>query len=114
MQVRERNKCKKIWHKTRHPADKNRLNRAQNHMRKFYREHDERRWNNFVTGIEPGDDSLWRLVNHYNKDRFSMPPLITDKQVAYKSTDKAEAIAESLAQQFKNNDLSHHHHHRLY
>ncbi|GBM29798.1 putative RNA-directed DNA polymerase from transposon X-element, partial [Araneus ventricosus] len=106
-QVCERNKLKRLWHRTRHPADKNNLNRAQNQLRKLYREHDERRWDNFVSGIEPGDDTLWTLVHRYNKDRFSMPPLITDKQVAFRSIDKAEAIADSLAQQFKNNDLSH-------
>ncbi|GBN77821.1 hypothetical protein AVEN_123086-1 [Araneus ventricosus] len=112
MQIRERNKLKKIWHNTRHPIVKNSLNRSQNHLRKLYREHNERRWTNFVTSIEPGDDTLWTLVHHYNKDRFSMSPLITDNQIAFKSIDKAEAITDSLAQQFKTNNLSHPH--RLY
>ncbi|GBN22411.1 hypothetical protein AVEN_234589-1, partial [Araneus ventricosus] len=90
-QVRVRNKLKRIWHDTRHPVVKNSLNRAQKYLRKLYRENDERRWNNFVTGIEPGDDSLWTLVNRYNKDKFNMPPLITDSHIAFKAIDKAEA-----------------------
>ncbi|GBN63274.1 hypothetical protein AVEN_72778-1 [Araneus ventricosus] len=89
LQVRERNKCKK-WQRSRHQADKNRLNRVQSHLRKFYRDHDQRKWNNFITGIEPGDDSLWIIVNLYNNDRFKMPPIINSSKIAYKYIEKAD------------------------
>ncbi|GBL79068.1 putative RNA-directed DNA polymerase from transposon X-element [Araneus ventricosus] len=106
-QVRERNKCKKTWQKTRHSTDKNKLNRAQSYLRKLYRDHNEKKMTNLITGIEPGDDTLWKLVKTYMNERIKMPPTITDSQVAYEDIEKAEAIADSLALQFQNNDLSH-------
>ncbi|GBM09469.1 putative RNA-directed DNA polymerase from transposon X-element [Araneus ventricosus] len=106
-QVRERNKCKKTWQKTRHPTDKNKLNRAQSYLRKLYCDHNEKKMTNLITGIDPGVDTLWKLVKTYMNDRIKMPPIITDSQVAYKDIEKAETIADILALQFQNNDLSH-------
>ncbi|GBM69812.1 putative RNA-directed DNA polymerase from transposon BS, partial [Araneus ventricosus] len=106
-QVKERNRCKKIWQKTRHPADKNKLNRAQKHLSKLYREYNEGKTTDLITGIGPGDDTLWKLVKTYKNDRTKMPPLITANRVAYRDIEKAEAIADNLALQFQNNDLSH-------
>ncbi|GBN57571.1 hypothetical protein AVEN_221049-1, partial [Araneus ventricosus] len=80
-QVREWNRCKKIWQKTRHPVDKNNLNRAQKYLSKLYRDHNERKTTNLIIGIEPGDDNLWKLVKTYTNERIKMPPIITDSQV---------------------------------
>ncbi|GBN71382.1 hypothetical protein AVEN_149356-1 [Araneus ventricosus] len=74
-----------------------------------YRDHDDRKWTNFFAGIEPGEEALWKLVKPYTENKYKMPPLITENRLAYKDIEKAEAIADSLQMQFKNNDLSHPH-----
>ncbi|GBN36961.1 RNA-directed DNA polymerase from mobile element jockey [Araneus ventricosus] len=46
-------------------------------------------------------------IKGFNRDKHKMPSLVTENDIAYANEDKANEIANSLENQFKNNDISH-------
>ncbi|GBN64749.1 hypothetical protein AVEN_57263-1 [Araneus ventricosus] len=46
-------------------------------------------------------------IKGFNRDKHKMLPLVTENDIAYTNEDKANEIANSLENQFKNNDISH-------
>ncbi|KAF8778780.1 putative RNA-directed DNA polymerase like protein [Argiope bruennichi] len=106
-QIKNRNRLRKIWQRTRHPNDKRNLNRAQNYLNKLQYDQEQKRWENYIANLDPVEGSLWKLVKKIKNNKFRIPPLKTEHTIVYSNKEKAEAIADSLAKQFKNNNLSH-------
>ncbi|GBL81462.1 putative RNA-directed DNA polymerase from transposon X-element [Araneus ventricosus] len=102
-----RNRLRRVWQRTRHPDDKTNYNRAHNSLKKLYNIRENKKYTNEITSVSPQDGTVWKLIKRFSGEKFRMPPIIIENDIAYTNEEKANEIANSLEKQFKNNDISH-------
>lgn len=103
--IRDKNKLRRSWQRTRDPLYKLEVNRLQKRINKELYEHRNQSWNEFLTELTPEDNSLWRIHKFFKKkDQPSIKgPIATLNGISYTDLDKAEAIACELETQFQLN-----------
>ncbi|KAF8784210.1 putative RNA-directed DNA polymerase like protein [Argiope bruennichi] len=72
-QIKTRNRLRKIWQRTRHPADKNNLNRAQNYLSKMQYEREQKNWGSYIESLDPAEGSLWETGKNIRKINLETP-----------------------------------------
>lgn len=98
--IKIRNRIRKEYQRTFNPALKVEINALQREIKHSIREQKKRNWEDFTENLVSTDNSLWRVAKKLKGSDFLMPPLTTDSGVATSDEEKAEAIADSLEQQF--------------
>ncbi|GFT94246.1 hypothetical protein TNCV_3922791 [Trichonephila clavipes] len=102
---RQRNRARKIWQYTRDANDKTLLNRFQNKISRKVNALTQKQWEEKLTSLDPEDGSLWNMAKGFRK-RSPISALRGPTGIAYSDTDKAEAVANSLENQFQLNDIN--------
>ncbi|GIY24087.1 putative RNA-directed DNA polymerase from transposon X-element [Caerostris darwini] len=70
-----RNRLRKTWQTTRHPADKATYINYNKNLQQDIKIERNTNWNNFLTTLSPQDNSLWKITkNIRKKDHFIHSP----------------------------------------
>ncbi|XP_046986978.1 endochitinase A-like [Schistocerca americana] len=89
-----------VWHETRQPVLKRRINHLRRVIKAALAAHRIRRWEEKLASVDPGADT-WELVRSLTRHRPHMPPLTTTDGPAYTPAAKAEALATTFAANFR-------------
>lgn len=105
--IRNKNRARKTWQRSRNPEDKVAMNRAQQDLKNLLQAKSKAQWNNFTNSLTPDDNSIWKIAKKFKSNFTPTPPIKIDHGCGYACTDeeKAEAIAKSLEQQFQLNEI---------
>ena len=107
--IKERRRLRRIWHRTRHPADKNAFNNASNATRRAISDARQKSLQQYLEGLSPEADkdySLWKATRRFKRPHVQVPP-IKDQNGHWicRDQDKAELFAQHLATVFTPNDI---------
>lgn len=105
--VLEKRRLRRVWHTTRHPADKRALNRACRDLKRTIIENENTAMEQLLVSLSPCKESkysLWKATRTNNKPQVQKPPLKKDcDEWARSSADKAETFAIHLSNVFTPN-----------
>ena len=110
--ITERNRLKKRWQTSKDPKLKTELNRLCAVIRKELRSFSQLNWNSYLQSLNTLDQSLFRTVSSMKNKFQTIGPLITKNpdgtnNIISQKSNIAETIADSLQNQFTNNDIQH-------
>src|SRR6266576_7305159 len=107
--IKERRRLRRIWHRTRHPADKPAFNRASNDTRKAISDARQKSLEQYLESLSPLEDkdySLWKATRRFKRPCLQIPPLKNQNgQWVRKDQEKAELFAQHLASVFTPNNI---------
>lgn len=100
--IRRKNAARRVWQSTRHPDDKRELNRLKRKVEIEISEYRNQKWATFLSGLNPEDNSLWRVTRMLSRKPISVPPLQSSTgEFAESNEAKAELLADVLESQFQ-------------
>jgi len=109
--IREKNRVRRQYQRTRDPALAHRRNVLQTQVRLDIYEYKQDRWKTKIDSLSTEDCSLWRMAKLLRNPFQKTPPIHGTRGVKYTHQGKADAFAESLEGQFSpvydNLDLDH-------
>lgn len=103
--IRDRRRLKKRVQRLRLPADRQELNRLNRRVKAALQEHRQDRWQRHLASLDPQDRSMWSTQRALRNRRKPMPPIHGENGLVYTHQDKAEAHADSLELQCRENQL---------
>ncbi|KAJ8913678.1 hypothetical protein NQ315_007395 [Exocentrus adspersus] len=80
-------------------------NQLSRRVRAALDEHRQETWRRFVESLNPRDNSLWKTQKALKTRRRPVPPLHGEQGIVHTNRDKAEAFADSLELQCRENQL---------
>jgi hypothetical protein len=86
---------------TRDPALKAEFNRLQRSVINQLKEWGNDQWSNTLEILDPEDQSLWKMTRRVMKIPTPSPPLATQVELGLSVTEKPEAPADSMEDQFQ-------------
>lgn len=103
--IAEKRKLRRTWHNTRHPSDKNRLNRAERSLKTLLQNHKNQAVQDFLKNLTPTEAteySLWKATKKLKKTLTPVPPIRKENgNWARSDQEKVETFAEHLAKVFQ-------------
>uniref|UniRef100_V5GNF3 Putative RNA-directed DNA polymerase from transposon X-element n=1 Tax=Anoplophora glabripennis TaxID=217634 RepID=V5GNF3_ANOGL len=103
--IRERRAAKRRATRTAHPRDKQTLNQLNRRVKAALEEHYQDSWQRHLESLNPEDRSLWTMQRALRTTRKPMPPIHGENGIVYTRYEKAEAFADSLELQCRENLL---------
>lgn len=107
--IRKRRKARRVWQRTRNPADKRNFNRISNQTNHRIRDFKQTCFENYLGGLGPEADrdySLWKAARRFKRPAVQVPPIKNAQgQWVRKNDEKAELFAQHLATVFQPNDI---------
>ncbi|KAL7293743.1 hypothetical protein TKK_0012810 [Trichogramma kaykai] len=107
-QIREKRRLRRVWQKTRTPADKYHFNKAIKDLKKMLIEHKNNSVNNFLKNLTADKNtnySLWKATKHLKRPKQHIPPLYNpNNSWARMPMDKANLFASHLKETFTPHD----------
>ncbi|KAL7290805.1 hypothetical protein TKK_0015548 [Trichogramma kaykai] len=107
-QIREKRRLRRVWQKTRTPADKYHFNKAIKDLKKMLIEHKSNSVNNFLKNLTADKNtnySLWKATKHLKRPKQHIPPLYNpNNSWARTPMDKANLFASHLKETFTPHD----------
>jgi hypothetical protein len=100
--INNKNRARKNWQRHRTPLNKTIMNNAQELVKKYVRDKNNKSWNNYIISLSTHDNSIWRAAKRF-KNQFSIIPPLKDNDNnthAYTDDQKANLIANCLKNQF--------------
>lgn len=105
--IREKNRIRKQWQRTRNPTDKKILNKLTSIIRVKLDEHRILKYNEFLNEISPGDQSLWVETKRILNQPSLIPQLQTeDGQIATTDKEKCEFLADQLERTYTTQNIT--------
>lgn len=98
--IREKNRARRQWQKHRTPDMKLRYKDLEKRTQQLVMKHRGEKWEDAVSQLEPSSKSLWAMTRRLTKKKQHCPPIQGRNHLACSPRDKAEALADSLEQQF--------------
>ncbi|KAJ8917680.1 hypothetical protein NQ315_005127 [Exocentrus adspersus] len=89
----------------RDPKHRRIANQLSRRVRAALDEHRQETWRRFVESLNPRDNSLWKTQKALKTRRRPVPPLHGEQGIVHTNRDKAEAFADSLELQCRENQL---------
>lgn len=109
-QIKEKRRLRRVWHQSRHPADKTALNRAIKVLREQLQTVANETLRRKLEQMSPsyhGEYSLWKATSSKHKPQQPSPPIRgSATEWARTDSEKAEAFATYLENVFKPNPAS--------
>ena len=102
--IKIRNRARKQYQQSRHPDDKATYNSINRHVKIKIQQYREESWASKLAEIAENDRNLWALSKFLKKDKIINTPLQSPQGLTYDSNLKANIFAESLENQFKENE----------
>ncbi|VVC89184.1 unnamed protein product, partial [Leptidea sinapis] len=102
--LREKQRLRRIWHQSGHPADKTAFNRAAKQIKKLLQEQANSSFRNTLERLSPqgkGETSLWKAAKSFAKPQQHHAPLKQSNSWARTDAEKAEVFANYLEKVFK-------------
>ncbi|KAJ8911291.1 hypothetical protein NQ315_015294 [Exocentrus adspersus] len=87
------------------PEHRRIANQLSRRVRAALDEHRQETWRRFVESLNPRDNSLWKTQKALKTRRRPVPPLHGEQGIVHTNRDKAEAFADSLELQCRENQL---------
>jgi hypothetical protein len=100
-EIRLKNRLRRQWQVTRDPTLISEVDRLQ---RAVTRRHNERRndqWSATFDSLDREDQSVWKMAKRVMRVPTPTPPLVTPGGIAISDSEKAEALADTLENQFQ-------------
>lgn len=104
--ILDKRRLRRIWHQSRHPLDKTRLNRAIKELKVILKESVNESVKKNLESLSPsgiGVHSLWKATKNLRKPQQSHPPIKLQNTWARTDAEKAEVFAAHLAKVFTPN-----------
>ena len=109
--IREKRRARRRAQISLDPTDRTTANRLIQQVRSELRQLRESRWTDLVESLDTEDNSLWRLSKALRSAKSAPRPLHGRNGLVYSDTNKAEAFADHLEDQFSPNyqgiDINH-------
>ncbi|KAL4143248.1 hypothetical protein QTP88_005603 [Uroleucon formosanum] len=99
-EIKAKNRLRREWQTSRDPETKRRLNAKQHFIRAVLSTHKKDKWDKFLESLDTQDGSIYKINQTLLHKRPATHPLSGPNGLVFSATDKAELIADSLAQQF--------------
>lgn len=107
-EIKEKNRLRREWQRTRDPQTKRNLNaKTRTFIRTLLQTHRQDEWNKFLDTLETTDGSLYKLNKCLLHKRPADHPLNGPNGLVFSPEDKSELLADSLAKQFTRNPGPH-------
>jgi hypothetical protein len=100
-EIRLKNRLRRQWQVTRDPVLKAEVNRLQRSVTIRLNEWRNDQWGATLESLTPEDQSLWKMTKRVMRIATPSPPLVTPGGFALSDPEKAEAVADSLEDQFQ-------------
>lgn len=100
IQIRYKNNIRKLWQRTLDPKLKTELNKLQRNIQKLMQDQRNRDWNDFLTTLDPEDNSLFKVNKKLTRKFQPVPPLKSPSGVVFTDIDKANLFGNTLEQTF--------------
>ncbi|KAJ8909866.1 hypothetical protein NQ315_013903 [Exocentrus adspersus] len=104
--IRDRRAARRRVLRTGIPEHRRTANQLGRRIRAALNEHRQETWRRFVESLNPDDNSLWKTQKALRTRRRPFPPLHGETGIACTDRDKAEAFADSLELQCRENQLN--------
>jgi hypothetical protein len=113
-QLKHTRRLRKLWQETRDPACKKAVNWVTKSIRRMTREKALERWETKISNTEVTPQAIWPIAKSLiKKDGPRAPTAIRGPSgLKYHPSEKADAIADSLENQFTHHDLCDENHER--
>lgn len=99
--IRDKNRLRKRWQRTRDAFDKRQWNQLTRLVRLELDKHRINKYRDYLTDMTPGDPNLWKETRRILQTNYTIPPLqSTNGQLVTTDADKAEVLAEYLQTKF--------------
>lgn len=95
--IKHKNRIRKMWQNYRDPAHKLELNRLIKQIKSLLRNEHNKNWEEFVSGLNPEDNSLYSLKRKLQNKKIDIPPLMGPNGAVTSDEDKANLLAETLS-----------------
>ncbi|GIY80528.1 hypothetical protein CEXT_805601 [Caerostris extrusa] len=107
--IKNRNKIRKAWKRSKDPALKNCIKKLNNIIKKKINLHKSNSWANITNEFSNNSTALWKKVAALRKNDVQIPPLVSDTgSTAISLEEKAELIADCWQAQFSPNPTHNH------
>lgn len=103
--IRNRNKLRKRWQRTRMAQDKADYYKLNRNIKKKIFEHRNKKWNKQLQKLNPKDNSLWRMTKILKTEYHSVPTLEKSGYEAITAQEKANLLATQF-EEVHNIDLT--------
>jgi hypothetical protein len=100
-EIRLKNQLRRQWQVNRDPALKAEVNHLQRSVTNRLNEWRNDQWGATLESLNPEDQSLWKMTKRVMRVATLSPPLATPGGFALSDSEKAEAVADSLEDQFQ-------------
>ncbi|GFV26778.1 putative RNA-directed DNA polymerase from transposon X-element [Trichonephila clavipes] len=101
--IRDRNRVRKFWQRTRDPAVKSEFRTLSREITKDIRHFSQFRWKSHLAALTPETGTLWRKISLFKKPPQTPPLKGALGSVANHPLEKVEVIADGLQKQFEPN-----------
>ncbi|KAJ8911161.1 hypothetical protein NQ315_013015, partial [Exocentrus adspersus] len=103
--IRDRRAARRRALRSGAPEHRRIANQLSRRVRAALDEHRQETWRRFVESLNPRDNSLWKTQKALKTRRRPVPPLHGEQGIVHTNRDKAEAFADSLELQCRENQL---------
>ena len=101
--IQLRNNVRKTFQRTRDPRYKNQINNLRKLIKREIINHKQQTWQDKVARLQIADNSIWKVTKNLTRPYTPTPSLHGENGLVYSSTDKANALADSLEKSFQPN-----------
>lgn len=101
--IKDKNRARKSWQRTRDPADKRLMRRLQNQIKTKFHNIIQNNWTDYLESLDPEDGSLFKMTKKCKRPFTRIPPLALNNEMAFSDNAKAEVLAKTYEAQFQNN-----------
>lgn len=101
--IKMRRRARRQWQTHRDILAKREMNRTSRQLRIALTKLHNDRWEKLLDSLNPEDNSLWRISKSLKNKKQKIPPIHGQNGLAYRDSEKAEAFAQSLEDQFSPN-----------
>lgn len=105
LKIRKRNHLRRVWQNSRDTSLREQLRRLQYEIKSEIKIYRNESWQNYIESLNEDTKLLWKALRNKRKPFTPIPPLSTPSGHVYLPKEKAEAIADSLEQQFIPHDI---------
>ncbi|GLV46068.1 hypothetical protein CBL_05154 [Carabus blaptoides fortunei] len=98
--IRAKNGTRHAWQQYRDPADKRKLNQETEQIRKALNQHRNDSWQDKILSLSTTDNTLWKMSKTLRNTHHHISPIHSASGIIFRPSQKFEAFADSLEQQF--------------
>ncbi|GFV77796.1 probable RNA-directed DNA polymerase from transposon X-element [Trichonephila clavipes] len=103
LKIREKNRLRKLWQKTRYPPMKSQMNRLTREIRKDMLRLKRREWDAALVESDSSPNNVHKFIARMNRKPVSYPPLLGSQGLVFGTREKADLFVDTLEDSFQEN-----------